>query len=114
MSDSIQEILKGIRKEFLKYCHHENRLLSEQCPKRHPKCKKKPDLDTTIARIAGQILSSTLHQASLKDLKDNFHTLRYLYKIVRLHKDYYPILTQLLDDTIHLIDYLIIQKTLEE
>jgi len=57
-NDPIQEALKNIRKELLKYCHHKKCRFFVRCPTDHPKCKKKLGLDTAIAwRVARHIVS---------------------------------------------------------
>jgi len=54
----IQEALKNIRKELLKYCHHKKCRFFVRCPTDHPKCKKKLGLDTAIAwQVARHIVS---------------------------------------------------------
>ena len=112
MIEAIKEELIKQREKLIQYCHDEECDSIYLCPQGHEKCKKKLGLDTAIAWVAGHILSSILYQTS-EDLRDNFHTLLYLYEIVRLHKDQYPVLTQLLRDTVHLVDYLISWKSTE-
>jgi len=112
MIETIKKKLQDQREKLLKYCHDEECDSIYTCPQGHEKCEKKLDLDTAIAWVAGHILSSIPYQTP-ETLRDNFHTLLYLYEIVRLHKDQYPVLTQLLRDTVHLVDYLISWKSTE-
>ncbi|RLG42601.1 MAG: hypothetical protein DRO05_00560 [Thermoproteota archaeon] len=112
MIEAIKEELIKQREKLIQYCHDEECDSIYTCPQGHEKCKKKLDLDTAIAWVAGHILSSAPYQTP-ETLRDNFHTLLYLYEVVRLHKDRYPTLTQLLRDTVHLVDYLITWKSTE-
>ncbi|RLG42538.1 MAG: hypothetical protein DRO05_00920 [Thermoproteota archaeon] len=107
MIGTIKKKLQDQREKLLKYCHDEKCSNIYTCPWEHEKCEKKLGLDTAIAWVAGYVVFQILYKAFLDDLKDHFHTLCYLYEVVRLHKDQYPVLFQLLHDTVYLVDDLV-------
>ena len=112
--EMIKEKLIKQREKLLQYCHDETCNNIYTCPWEHEKCKKKLDLDTAIAWMVGYMIFQIFYKASLDDLKDYLRTFSYLYEIVRLHQDRYPVLSQLLYDTYRLLDKLFCMEVLEQ
>jgi len=113
MIGTIKKELLDQREKLLRYCHDETCDDIYTCPWEHEKCEKKLDLDTAIAWITGYIVFQIFYRASLDDLKDYLRILSYLYEIVRLHQDRYPMLSQLLYDTYRLADNLFCAEMME-
>jgi len=113
MIETIKKKLQDQREKLLQYCHDETCDNIYVCPWEHEKCEKKLDLDTAIAWMVGHIIFQMLYKASLSDLKDYLRVLSYLYEIVRLHQDRYPVLSQLLYDTYRLADNLFCSEMTE-
>ena len=98
MYDLAREMLEKIKEELLKYCHHENCLLPEQCPKRHPRCKKKLGLDTAVAWRAAQNITSLLSEerASYRIIQTYLTHINELYAIITLRSEEFSQLYRLL------------------
>jgi len=99
MYDPAREMLEKIKEEFLKYCHHENCLFPEQCPKRHPKCKEKLGLDTAVAWRAAQNIIFLLSEerTSYRTIQTYLTHINELYAVITLHSEEFPKLYRLLD-----------------
>jgi len=113
MSDyttSVQEALKEVRKELLKYCHHKKCRFPERCPTDHPKCKKKLGIDTAIAWRAAQHIASLLHMEEANPINLNDVIQNCLERIgehvntVSLSSKEFPQLLTLLNKTIFWIN----------
>jgi len=106
----IQEALKNIRKELLKYCHHKKCRFFVRCPTDHPKCKKKLGLDTAIAwQVAKHIaflLSLNRINPDTSLIQDRLDRINQLINVINLSsKKFSPLLT-LLNEAVFWIKHL--------
>lgn len=95
-----KEKLEVTRYKLLRYCHHETCKLVGECPTAHEKCKENLGLDTAIAWMVALLLRRILSKSPAESLceKECFGIML-LRDVVLLHKNQFPVLWQLVEES---------------